>query len=117
MQQFALLLNHAPDRYQGLSEDQYMAIIKDYVAWVEDMTAKGTYLGGHKLSEMPGRTLSSDSGSVEVHESPFAELSEVLGGIMVIQAEDFDDAVRIAKDHPHMRHNTSMEIKQLEDVD
>lgn len=117
MQQFALLLNHAPDRYSGLNEDQYMGIIKDYVAWVEEMTAKGAYIDGHKLSEIPGKTLSSESGSVEVHDSPFAELSEVLGGIMVIQAKDFDDAVRIAADHPHMKHNTSMDIRQLENVD
>ena len=34
MAKFALLLNHAPDRYTQLGEDDYLAIIKDYVTWV-----------------------------------------------------------------------------------
>ena len=46
MPKFALLLNHAPDRYQDLGEDEYMDIITDYVSWVEKMTADGVYTGG-----------------------------------------------------------------------
>ena len=58
MTTYALLLNHAPDRYDNVSDDEFMAIIKDYVAWVEEMTTKGIYKGGHKLS---------------MHRSDFAE--------------------------------------------
>ena len=36
MATFALLLNHTPDRYEGISEDDYMVMIKDYVGWVEN---------------------------------------------------------------------------------
>lgn len=117
MTTFALLLNHAPDRYDGLSEDEYMAIIKDYVSWVEDLTEKGVYKGGHKLSPQPGRTLSANGDSIDVHDSPFAELSEVLGGLMIIEAGDFDAAVSIARTCPHMIHNRSLEIRQVDDVD
>ena len=113
-QRFALLLNHAPDRYEGLGEDEYMAIIGDYVAWVEEMTRAGCYVDGHKLEGVAGRVVTRSGDAVEVHEGPYAELAEVLGGLMIIEADDFDAAVEIARGHPHLRHNTSMEIRALD---
>ena len=114
MKSFALLLNVVPNRYQGLDQDAYMAIIKDYVAWVETMTAEGVYQSGHKLTMDAGKTLTPKAGSVEVHDAPFAELAEVLGGIMVISAKDYDDAIAIAKTCPHLVHNVSLQIRQLD---
>ncbi len=116
MKSFALLLNHAPDRYQNLAEADYMEIIKDYVAWVEKLSAEGTYKGGHKLVEGAGKTLTNANGNTEVHESPYTELAEVLGGLMIIEAEDYDAAVAIAKTHPHLVHNISLEIREIHDV-
>lgn len=116
MTTYMLMLNHAPDRYDGLAEDDYMAIIKDYVGWVEDMTARGIYKGGHKLQDGPGKTLTRANGAVEVHESPFAELPEVLGGVMLFEAEDEAAAVAIAREHPHFRHNSSLELRAIHDV-
>jgi hypothetical protein len=117
MATFALLLNHPPDRYTRLSEDRYMAVIKDYVAWVERATADGTYVGGHKLASAAGKTVTATADGINVHDSPFAELPEVLGGLMVIKAADYDAAIQIARHHPHLVHNTSMEIRQIDGAD
>lgn len=114
MNTYALLLNHAPDRYSGLSEDDYMDIIKDYVAWVEKLTAEGTYVGGEKLADGPGKTLTATDGGVEVHDSPMAELAEVLGGFMMIKAASYDAAVAIAKTCPHMVHNKTLEVREIQ---
>ncbi len=116
MAKFALLLPHAPDRYVGLSEDDYMAVIKDYVAWVEQATEDGVYAGGHKLTDDPGKTVSRNGAGVEVHESPFAEVSEILGGLMIIEAADLDAAVEISRNHPHLKHNSKIEIRQVHEV-
>lgn len=115
MPKFALLLPHAPDRYTSLSDADYTDVISDYVAWVEDLTAKGTYAGGYKLTNEGGKILVAGAGEPTVHDGPFAELAEVLGGIMVIEANDWDDAVAIAKTNPHMRHNQRIEIRAVSD--
>lgn len=117
MKTFALLLNHAPDRYTGLSEDDYMAIIKDYIAWTEKLTAEGVYVGGEKLADGPGKVLRKNGSAIEVHDTPLAELAEVLGGIMMIKATDYDAAVGIAKTCPHMVHNDGLEIREIQQVD
>ena len=116
MKTYALLLPHAPDRYAGLSESGYMDIIKDYIAWVEKLTADGVYAGGHKLVDQPGKTLIAGKNGVEVHDGPYAELAEVLGGIMLIKAESYDDAVSIARTNPHMVHNRRIEIREIHDM-
>ena len=117
MATYALLLNHAPDRYDGLTEDDFMAVIKDYIAWVEDMSAKGIYKGGHKLSTVPGKIMDSTGGDIDVHDAPFAEMTEVLGGLMLIEAASLDEATDIARTCPHLVHNTRLEIREVDDVD
>ncbi len=115
MNHYALLLPHVPNRYATLSETDFMDTMKDYIAWVEELTKDGTFVGGHKLADEPGKLLVAAEGGVELHDGPFAEMTEVLGGIMVIKAQDYDDAVRIAKTNPHLVHNSRIEIRRIQD--
>ena len=117
MAKFMLILNHAPDRYDGLGQEEMMSIIKDYIAWVEQQSAAGVYLGGEKLTGEAGKTVTSANGSIEVHDSPFAELPEVLGGYMLVEAADYDAAIDLARGHPHLVHNEVLVVRQIEDVD
>ncbi|MEL7058422.1 MAG: YciI family protein [Acidobacteriota bacterium] len=114
MAQFLLLLPHEPTRYRDVPHDEMMAIIQDYVAWVEDQTERGAYVDGHKLVDSAGKLLVAGDDGAEVHDGPFAELAEVLGGMMVIEAKSLDAAVDIARDHPHLRHNRRIEIRQID---
>jgi len=120
MAKFAVLLNHAPERYTQLDEDEYLTIIKDYVAWIEKTSAKGMYLGGEKLKSQPGKVLtrSDDPGNqagFEVHDSPFLEASEVLGGFMLLEADDMDAVIALVADHPHLKHNTTLQICEIDE--
>lgn len=117
MNTYMLLLNHAPDRYHDLSEDEYMAIIADYVAWTEKLTAEGIYTGGEKLADGPGKLLTRTDSGVEVHDSPMAELAEVLGGVMMIKATDYDAAVEVAKTCPHLKYHAGLEVREVHAVD
>lgn len=116
MSQFALLLPHRRDRYAKLDEAGYVDIIKDYIAWVEDLTAKGIYQGGHKLTDTDARVLDASNGTIAAHDSPFTEATEILGGIMIIEAADYDEAEAIARTHPHLVHNSRIEIRMIHDV-
>ncbi|MEL6323295.1 MAG: YciI family protein [Pseudomonadota bacterium] len=116
MRTFALLLPHAPDRYTSLSDDENMEIIKDYIAWVERLQANGTYVGGYKLTDDGAKSLIAEKEGPRVYDGPFAEVPEILGGIMVIKARDWDDAVEIAKTNPHMVHNRRIEIREVHAV-
>ena len=114
MAKFVLMLPHAPDRYDNIGESELMDLMKDYIGWVEEMAANGKYLSGEKLLADGGKVVTNTSGSIEVHDGPFAEVAEILGGYMVIDAEDYDEAVKIARSHPHMKHNQTIMIRQTD---
>jgi len=114
MAKFVLMLPHARDRYENLPEAEFMDLMKDYIGWVEEMSANGKYLGGEKLLADGGKVVTNKTGNIEVHDGPFAEVAEVLGGFMVIDAGDYDEAVEIARSHPHMKHNETIIIRQTD---
>lgn len=112
---FAFLLHEPAGQEEAQSEDELMKVIGDYIAWVEKMTAAGHFVGGEKLATTVGRILLRVGDVVDVHEGPFTELAEVLGDIMIIEAADWDEAVELARDHPHMKHNQRLEIRQIDE--
>lgn len=83
MAKFVLMLPHAPDRYTNLGEAEFMDLMKDYIGWVEDMSAKGKFAGGENLRDEGGKIVTKASGKIEVHDGPFSEVAEILGGYMV----------------------------------
>lgn len=117
MPQFVMMLKHAPARYTEIDENEAMAIVKDYVAWVERMSADGIYVSGSKLAADGGKVLTRTDGGIEVHDGPYAELAEVLGGFMVIKCADMDAAMAIAKSGPHFTHNSTMQILPVDGME
>lgn len=117
MAQFIMLLPHSPDRYADTSEAEFMELMKDYIGWVQEMSEKGIYAGGEKLQDEGGKVLTRDGNSVDVHEGPFTELAEVIGGYMIINADNYDAAVEIAKTCPHLKHNSKIILRQTSPTD
>ena len=47
-------------------------------------------------------------------DGPYAETKEVVGGFMVIAADNYDEAVTVARECPGvMRPGTSLEIREI----
>jgi hypothetical protein len=65
--------------------------------------------GGHIVAEgplaLPGEaiTLQVRDGKMSTTDGPFMETKEMLGGFLVIEARDLNEAVRIAGTIPHAR--------------
>jgi len=47
-----------------------------------------------------GLRVRSSGGKLQVTDGPFTEAKEVVGGLVIIDAADMDEAVRIASLHP-----------------
>lgn len=114
MAKFVFMLPHKADRYENVPEAEMMELMTDYIGWVQAMAAAGKYTGGEKLLSEAGRVVTNKSGSIDVHDGAFAETGEILGGFMVINAADYDEAVEIAKAHPHLKHNDTIIIRQTD---
>ena len=97
--------------------EEYQAILKDFGDWARVLGAGGRMQGGHKLTEEPGRTMQKTDGAVQVMDGPFAETKELIGGLVVVEAADYDDAVELARSCPQLKYGGRIEIRQIDELD
>jgi hypothetical protein len=72
--------------------------------WVEETDGKGIRLYGSEL-EPPGsaRTVRVRDSRVIVTDGPFAETKEQIAGFDVLECDDLDEAIEVARRHPMAR--------------
>jgi hypothetical protein len=108
MARFMLLLYDVPAEWAKLSPEEMQKAIEKYRAW----TKKPCTVDSLRLADDRGRVLKSQGGSVRATDGPFSETKEVLGGYYTIEAADYDEAVKLARDHPHLEYGGTIEIRE-----
>ena len=77
------------------------ALITAMGALAEEMMHAGLMeSSGGLLPSAMGTRLAYTKGRRTVIDGPFAETKELVGGFFIIEAQDLNDAVRIASKHP-----------------
>ncbi len=86
-------------------------IFSRHMALVDELGA--TQLGGAGLQPTATATTVRTAGGTQViHDGPFAETKEQLGGYYLVEAPDLDAALAIAKRVP-LRFDGSIEVRPL----
>ncbi len=86
------------------SPEEMQAAIDRYRAW----GAKVRGIAGERLKE-GGRVIKAGS----VTDGPYTESKEVIGGFQIIEARDYEDAIHLCRDHPHLEHGT-IELREVD---
>jgi len=116
MSQFMLLLHESPTGFTDLSPERMQEVIGDYQAWAGRMSEEGR-LGPHqKLKDEGGRWLTGFGSELKVVDGPFAEAKEVIGGYFIIDADGYDDAVELTREHPHLKYGGRVELREVDPV-
>ena len=113
MPNYLLLLHEDPSSFQDMSADDVQVIIKKYTAWRQQMAQAGKLTGGKKLTDGAGRVLRRLNGQPSISDGPYTESKEVIGGLFEIVADNYDQAVEIALQCPHMEFGT-VEVREVE---
>ena len=113
MPNYMLLLHDSGTMPPGMSPAEMQAIIQRYVAWREQAQAGGRKVEGHKLADGHGRVMRGQAGAATVTDGPYAEAREVIGGVFIIEARHYDEAVALCHDCPHLDFGT-IEIREIE---
>lgn len=114
MPNYMLLLHEDPSSFADISPEEMQAVIAKYSAWRASLAEAGHLVGGEKLRDDGGRVLRNGDGGVRVLDGPFSETKEVVGGYFAISAADYEDAVKIASDCPHLAFGGSIELREIE---
>jgi len=116
MAKFLLILrSDITQDYSSITPDQFGEILTAYGAWGQKLAQEGRLQIGHKLMEEGGRVLMPSGGGAKVtsKDGPYVETKEVVGGVYIISADDYDHAARLCKGHPNFRFG-SIEIRQVD---
>ena len=89
------------------SPAQMQEMFASFNAWKEKFKDSIVDMGGRL---MPGGKILSASG---VSDGPFIEAKEIIGGYMVIAAENYEGALEVARESPGMGPNSSIEIREM----
>jgi hypothetical protein len=119
MPQFMMLLYDTPAMQQawaGFSPQEMEAGIQLYAAWSEGLAERGKLRGGDKLRDGEGRVVRGAGEEQRVTDGPFAEAKEVLGGFFVIEADDYEEALELARDCPHLEFGGTVVIRAVDEA-
>src|SRR5262245_6557080 len=102
MAKYLLLLYDNPAAYANVSPEEMQKVIEKYMAWGDKLRKAGLVHGSNKLTEEPGKVMRRKDAQVRVTDGPYSETKEILGGYYLIEAADYDQAVELARDCPHL---------------
>ena len=112
---YMLLICRDEPVWDKLAVTERQQIYMDTVKIQEELTARGQYLAGHPLYPSSAATsVRVRDGKRLVTDGPFAETREQLGGYMLIDVKDLDEAITIAGRIPLARTST-VEVRPVRD--
>ena len=95
--QYLLLVYHDEQQWEKLTEAEKQKMYGGYRGLRQDLEKKDKFKGGGQLqSTATATTVRLRNGKRSVTDGPFAETKEQLGGYILIEANDQDDALAIA---------------------
>jgi hypothetical protein len=109
MAHFMLLLHSDPSGIKQLSPEEMQKALEKFMAWRNKPFTRD----GHRLTDDPGRVMRAKGGQTRTADGPYSETKEILGGYYTIEAADYDDAVRLAQDHPTLEYGGTIEVRQV----
>jgi len=92
------------NKFESMCESERSAFIDGCFAYDDVLRKNGHFVGGEGLQG--GRnavTLRHQNGKVSVTDGPYAETKEVLGGILILEANDLNHAIQLMSKHPGVR--------------
>jgi hypothetical protein len=100
--QYMLLIYEPEDAYQGAAGQKTLSeIVARHMALAGELRAAGIQQAGAGLQgSETATTVATNAGKQTVHDGPFAETREHLGGYYLIDVPDLDQALAIARRVP-----------------
>jgi hypothetical protein len=110
---YMLLICRDEPSWDKLSPAERQKIYADTKELAEELTSRGQYLGGFPLHPSSSATsVRVRDGKRLVTDGPFAETREQVGGYMIVDVKDLDEAIAVAGRIPLARTST-VEIRPV----
>ena len=115
--QFLMLVYTDNALLDEVPAEQYDTLMRGCLEHADELRAEGKLLGSQQLEPAAtARTIRTRNGRTAIVDGPFAETKEMLAGFNILEADSFEDALRIAAEFPWSRTG-SIEVRPIRDMD
>src|SRR5438270_6115728 len=114
---FLVIIYNDPKLLDGVPQQEFDKTMRGCIEHADELKSEGRLLESQQL-EAPktARTLRRRNNRLTVTDGPFAETKEFLAGFNLIEAEDMDEAVRIASEFPWAQTGC-VEVRAVQDIE
>jgi len=108
-----ICLGYIEDKYfSKLSEQEQRDFMDECFVYDEELQKNGHMIGGEALQPVnTATTVRYRNGKLQITDGPFAETKEFLGGIMILEARDLNEAIALMSKHPSIMMGGTFEIR------
>lgn len=89
--------------------------VAEYGGWARAISMSKRMITGEKLKDS-GRLLRKVQGQLEIRDIKETGEPNVLGGYFLIEAESYDEAIKIAAGCPHLKYGGLIELRQIDPI-
>lgn len=103
--QYTFLLYSNPADFAGMTQDDFVEMKAAYAQYIGALQEAGVFVATDRLSPVDtATTVTLKDGEKRIHDGPFAETKETLGGYFAVDVPDLDAALAWAEKCPAARH-------------
>ena len=114
---YLCLVYYDEKKLEALSKGEFDALVAESLAHVDELRNSGHHVAAEALQSVQTATTirRTQNGKLSMTDGPFAETKEQLGGFLLIEAEDLNDAIRVASKIPPGRLG-SIEVRPIQEL-
>lgn len=113
---FMLLIYNDSTLLDAMPANEFDASMRNCLAHADDLRQKGRLLDSQMLEDAStAKSVRIRKERLSTIDGPFAEAKEVLAGFNLIEAENMDEAVRMAAEFPWTRTGC-VEVRPVRDI-
>lgn len=86
------------EAWETMTDEEKAANVETHLEWFA--THRDAIFGGHELAWPRRWGRIADDRQLTLHDGPFAETKEALGGIILLRADTLEEALEIARSWP-----------------
>jgi hypothetical protein len=110
MKEFALLFRQPRFDRSKITPSEMQGLVKKWDDWKATISKEGKMASEGQRLAAEGRVLKT--GGV-ITDGPFVEIREILGGFIVVKAENLEEATTLAHGCPALENGGSVEIRPI----
>jgi hypothetical protein len=115
MKQFLLLIRTEGDHLETLGPEEQQAHVQRVGGYIGKLMQEGKLHSAQPL-EMEGTIITSPKGKLK--DGPFNETKEVIAGYFLIEANDLNEAIEIAKANPVLENESArIEVRPVKKME